>query len=199
MPILRSCSPQLLSPLLFITTLYIIFDLVGRLARLDLDVDRAKKLSCLGIGPRTFNVLFHGSNIVAFIIQINGIWVSGSNGGTRQNAGADFLDTGFSLNLVFLTLFFLILTHFDRRTKKEYRGGTGGKRPWYPVLVASYVNWTFIMVIFCAPAELILGSHLLQCSPICSRLGEFTQFEWDIVLYLRRLRHVINTQIQNSR
>jgi hypothetical protein len=71
------------------TNMYVLFDLVRCLARLDVHVERAKKLSFCWIGPCGFKIIFTGSTFVVLVLQINGVWVAGSNGGTRLDAGAD--------------------------------------------------------------------------------------------------------------
>lgn len=150
--------------------MYVLFDLVRCLARLDVDVERAKKLSFCWIGPCGFRIIFHAGTFVVFVLQINGIWVSGSNRGTRQDAGADFLDVGFSVNMFFLLLFFLCLVHFDWRSRWEYRCATSRERPWYLVICSLYFSWIFMMVCH-SRRELILGSYLFQYRSIRGRVG----------------------------
>jgi RTA1 like protein len=152
------------------TNMFVLFDLVHCLARLDVHVERAKKLSFCWIGPCGFKIIFHGSTFVVLVLQINGVWVAGSNGGTRLDAGADFLDVGFSVNLFFLLLFFLFLVHFDWRRRREYRCATSRERPWCPVICALYFSWTFMMVSQ-SQRKLILCSYLFQYRSIRGRVG----------------------------
>lgn len=122
---------------------YVIFTRVLR-STMSLDpVTAGRKLSLLH--PRVIMIMFIGSDILSFVVQVIGAGIASANDDSTVSAGVDILLVGTSFNFVSFALFLFVVIYFDRATRRAYKA-RGVHCQFLPLIRAIYVSWTLIMV-----------------------------------------------------